>query len=362
VDQLPGLIRHTAAQYIPQVIKPQPRQLTIAITSYCNLRCIGCRYGRDFMPNSELSFAIVRDALDDAKELGFEIVRLYGGEPLLHCELAKMVEHAVTLGLRVYVTTNGILLKEQVDDLYTAGLREITIGFYGVGADYNAYVQRRGQFDRLEESVAYVRQQYGQRVRIGINWLLMRPSCNQAALHQAYQFAEKYDLTMSVDLIHYSLPYFSEGPERVLQFRPEDRPEIEHVLTELIRLKETRPDLIAVDLPLIRSIPDWLTKGPDMRVPCDAYRLAWVGPDGTVQMCYVTFRLGNLHEKRLRDMMFTAAHRQAARDSYALNCPNCHCHASYRIKMHLPSRMTYSRRHAFENEIARASSSLPRLT
>jgi cyclic pyranopterin phosphate synthase len=348
VDQLPGLIRHTAAQYVPGVISPQPRQLTIAITSYCNLRCIGCRYGRDFMPNSELSLAMMRDMLYDAKELGFEIVRLYGGEPLLHRDLPRMVEYAVTLGLRVYVTTNGILLKERVDDLYAAGLRQITIGFYGVGADYNAYVQRREQFARLEESVAYVRRQYGKRLRLALNWLLMRPSCNVDALHHAFRFAQEYDIPMGVDLIHYSLPYFSEGPDRELQFRPEDRPQIERVLNELIHLKQRRPDLIDNDVVAIRSFPDWLLRGPEMRVPCDAYQMVWVGADGTVQMCYVTFKLGNLHEKRLRDMMFTDTHRQAARDAYALNCPNCHCHSSYRIKMHLPSRLMYLKRHSFE--------------
>ena len=52
---------------------------------------------------------------------GSTTVRLYGGEPLLHRDLPKMVEHAVALGLRVDVSTNGILLKEKVDDLYGAG-------------------------------------------------------------------------------------------------------------------------------------------------------------------------------------------------------------------------------------------------
>jgi cyclic pyranopterin phosphate synthase len=55
----------------------------------------------------------------------------------------------------------------------------------------------------------------------------------------------------------------------------------------------------------------------------------------------VTFKLGNLHDKRLREMLFTETHRRAARSAYGLNCPNCHCHASERLKMHLPSRMTY---------------------
>jgi len=352
IQTVPGLLRHTAAQFLPQVIVPQPRKITIAVTSYCNLRCIGCRYGRDFMPNSQLSLACIRDLLDDAKQVGFDEVRFYGGEPLLHADLPHMVEHAVQCGLHPYLTTNGILLKNKIDALYAAGLRRLTIGFYGTGADYNAYVQRRERFSQLEAGVAYLRDRYGSKIEVYINWLLMRPSCNVAALHAAYQFAEKYDLLMRVDLIHYSLPYFSEGPDRELQFRPEDRARIESVVLELIRLKQANPQRFTDSLPHIRSMPDWLTKGPDMRVPCDAYKMIWVGADGTVKMCYVTFTLGNLHQTRLRDLMFTPAHRQAGRDAYELNCPNCHCEASERIPKHLPSRLQYSRMQPFEGDRA----------
>jgi molybdenum cofactor biosynthesis enzyme MoaA len=347
---VPGLIRHTAAQFVPEVITPQPRKVTVAVTSYCNLRCVGCRYGRDFMPNSELPLATVCDLLEDAKQVGFDEVRFYGGEPLLHRELPKMVERAVTLGLHPYVTTNGILLKEKIDDLYSAGLRRITIGFYGVRGKYDSYVQRSDRFSRLEAGVRYLRERYGRKIEVYINWLLMRPSCNVTALHRAYEFAERYNLLMRVDLIHYSLPYFSEGPDRELQFRPGDRQEIERVVTELIRLRQASPQLLTDSLAHLRSIPDWLTKGPDMRVPCDAYRMIWVGADGTVKMCYVTFTLGNLHEKRLREMMFTPAHREAARNAYDLQCPNCHCEASTRIKKHLPSRLRYSGAQPFERQ------------
>ena len=117
-DRRIELLRHTAADYFPQVIQPNTRSLTVAITAYCNLRCIGCRYGRDFMPNAQLPWELARDMFDDAKAAGVEYVRLYGGEPLLHPDLPKMVAHCVKVGLRVYVTTNGILLKDKVDELY----------------------------------------------------------------------------------------------------------------------------------------------------------------------------------------------------------------------------------------------------
>ena len=334
--------RHSVASAIPAVIRAAPRHLEIAITAHCNLRCIGCRYGREFMPGQQLSLPMVRDLLDDAKAAGFEDVRFYGGEPLLHPDLPRMVEHAVGLGLSTYVTTNGMILGERIDDLYAAGLRTINIGYYGTGATYDAYVQRKDRHARLEASLTRVRERYGPAVTLRINWLLMRPSCNLDALHAAWAFAERFDARFQMDLVHYSLPYFTEGPDRMLQFRPEDRTAVELVVSEMVKLQQAHPERLNHTVEGLRSAVDWVMKGPEMRVPCDSHLMMWVGADGTVQQCYVTHRLGNLHERRLRDLLFTAEHQKCARDSFQLNCPNCHCHYDRRVQKHAPSMARYS--------------------
>ena len=92
----------------------------------------------------------------------------------------------------------------------------------------------------------------------------------------------------------------------------------------------------------LRSIPDWLSLGPKMHVPCDAYDLIWVGADGTVQLCDTYFRLGNLHQQRLRQILFGAEHRQACRDAFHLQCPNCSCKANARILKDRVSLQRYS--------------------
>jgi cyclic pyranopterin phosphate synthase len=122
-------VRHAAAAVLPQIIQPEPREIYLTLTANCNLRCVGCRYGRDFMPGSQLPFPMVRDLLDDCKAAGIQNIRLYGGEPLLHKDVVRMVEYSEGLGLHTLLTTNGILLKEKIDALYKAGLRNIGIGF-----------------------------------------------------------------------------------------------------------------------------------------------------------------------------------------------------------------------------------------
>ncbi|MGE3279603.1 MAG: radical SAM/SPASM domain-containing protein [Alphaproteobacteria bacterium] len=336
-----GLWQHTAARIAPRLIGARPRKLTVAVTAHCNLRCVGCRYGRDFMPGEQLPYPVVHRLLTDAKAAGMETVRLYGGEPLLHPDLPAMIKHAVGLGLSPYVTTNGLLLRQKIDQLHEAGLRTLTIGFYGVGDDYDRYVQRDGRYRRLEDSIAFVRERYGSEISIQLNFLLSRSSCNPDALTQAWDFARRYDLEVQLDLIHYSLPYFTMGPDRELQFEPSDRDAIMTFVDSVVKLKMQEPDRIRESMLSILSIPSWLLKGPDMAVPCDAHKLIWVGADGTVKLCYVTFVLGNLHEKPLSEMLFTAEHRNAARDAFLLNCPNCHCERESRILKHAPSRREF---------------------
>jgi len=343
LDSYYDLARHTTAAVLPQIIQPDPQEIFITLTANCNLRCIGCKYGRDFMPGAQLPFTLVRDLLEDCSAFGIRSVRLYGGEPLLYKELTRVVQQAVNLGLHPWLTTNGILLKEKIDDLYAAGLRKISIGFYGTGEEYNAYVQRPEKYAQMERGIAYLRERYGLNIDLTLGWLLMRPTGNLDAVREMWRIAEQYSAPVVVSLVHYSLPYFTEGPDRELQFRDdEDRAAIEGVVKELIRFKQLRPEMLRQSLMSLRSIPDWLLKGPGMKVPCDRYRLLWVGANGVVQMCYVTFVLGNLHQERLSQMLFSEKHREAARDAFQLKCPNCHCSYPTRIESHLPSHLRYS--------------------
>ena len=195
-----GLLHHTAAQINPNLIKARPKRLTVAVTAHCNLRCLGCRYGRDFMVGEQLPLQKVKELLSDAKDAGVELVRLYGGEPLLHPDLPEMVRHTVKLGMALYVTTNGILLKQKIEGLYDAGLRNLSIGFYGTSNDYNEYVQRRDAYHKLEEGVSAIRARYGSAVSLQLNFLIMRSSCNLLALHAAWEFANRYNMGFHIDL------------------------------------------------------------------------------------------------------------------------------------------------------------------
>lgn len=335
-------LKHRVAERLPALIRPEPRQLTVAITAACNLKCIGCRYGRDFMLGERLSLETVRDMVDDGAAAGINRVRYFGGEPLLHPDLPAMIRHATDKGIDVYITTNALLLGRRIDELWNAGLRWLSMGFYGVEQEYNEYTQRDGHFHKLRASLDSVRQRYGERLKIQLNWVILKNTCNLEALQRAWDFALEYDCYFHLDLYGYSIPFFSDGPNNELVFEPSDRPAAEAVAQRLIELRREQPRRFPQPEPFLRSIPDWLLLGADMRVPCDAYQLIWVGADGSVQLCDSHFPLGNLNEQRLSEILGTEQHKQASRDAFALNCPNCTCKCDSRIMKHAASLAKYS--------------------
>lgn len=342
IDIVVDRTRHAIAKQTVKVIKPEPRKIFITLTANCDNRCKGCHYGREFMKGHQLPLETVTNLLDDAKTLGIERVRLYGGEPLLHKKLPEIVQHCSELGLNYWMTTNGVRLQKKIDALYDAGLRNLSIGLYGTGEDYDAYVQKNNQFEKVEAGIRYTRERYGSDITMNLDWLLMKPTGTVEKLNEMLTLSQRYEMPFYVNLIHYSLPYFTGPEESELQFTPEDKPHLEEIVQKLLAFKQKRPDLVKNSEPGLRSIPDWILKGPNMRVPCTGYRLIWIGADGTVQMCYVTFKLGNLHEKRLTELLYTPKHDQAAQDAFNLNCPNCHCMYDARTIRHGPTLKQYT--------------------
>ena len=341
LDESLSRAHHALAERFPAAVRPAPRQITIAITARCNLRCIGCRYERDFMLGAELPLALVKDALADARAAGVHRARFFGGEPLLHPDLPAMVREARALGLDAYLTTNGLLLGKRVAELREAGLAWLTIGFYGIGDEYDRYAQRPGSFAALRASLAETRARAGAALEIQLNWVLSRRSGSVRDLEAAWALAEEFGLHFSVDPVSETIPFFA-NPGRDLHFEPEHESALREVSAALVRLKADHPGRLPQSAETLRALPDLLLRPREARVPCDAYELVWIGADGSIQLCDTAFPLGNLHATRLRDVLFGPAHCAAARAGFRLQCPACHCKIDSRIRRHGPSRRRWS--------------------
>jgi cyclic pyranopterin phosphate synthase len=111
------------------------RDLRVSVTDRCNFRCVYCMprevFGRDyaFLDRRELlTFEEIARLARLFVGHGVEKVRLTGGEPLLRCELERLVAMLAAIpGLDLTLTTNGSLLARQARALKEAGLRRVTV-------------------------------------------------------------------------------------------------------------------------------------------------------------------------------------------------------------------------------------------
>jgi cyclic pyranopterin phosphate synthase len=128
--------------------------LRISVTDRCNIRCFYCMPSENvqFMPRRDLlTFEEIEQFVRIVQPLGVDKLRLTGGEPLVRRDLPRLVEKLVSIpGIRdVGMTTNGILLAEQAQDLYNAGLRRINVSLDALSAEKFEQITRREGYERV---------------------------------------------------------------------------------------------------------------------------------------------------------------------------------------------------------------------
>ncbi len=106
--------------------------LRVSITDRCNLRCLYCAPGglvpklahEDILRYEEI-LRIIRIGVG----LGISKVRLTGGEPLMRAGVYDFLEELVALdGLTdISLTTNGVMLHENIEKIEAAGIKRINI-------------------------------------------------------------------------------------------------------------------------------------------------------------------------------------------------------------------------------------------
>jgi cyclic pyranopterin phosphate synthase len=131
--------------------------LRISLTDHCNLRCIYCMpEDQTFRPNPELmqddEIALLTRLFAG---LGFDKVRLTGGEPTVRNRVVEIVRSiASTPGIEsVSMTTNGILLKKLAGPLAQAGLKRVNVSIDTLDADKFQRLTRWGKLQDVWDGI-----------------------------------------------------------------------------------------------------------------------------------------------------------------------------------------------------------------
>ena len=128
--------------------------LRISVTDKCNLRCVYCmpERGLTWLPKADiLSYEEIAQLVRAAASVGVRSVRLSGGEPLIRKDLARLVEELAAIdGIEdIALSTNGLLLEEQIDALVSAGLKRVNVSLDTLREDRFLEIARRPGLDRV---------------------------------------------------------------------------------------------------------------------------------------------------------------------------------------------------------------------
>lgn len=141
------MIRENRVKYqcnIPWLILFDP-------TSACNMHCVGCWAG-EYGNKNNLSFEDMDKIVTQGKELGVYLYMLTGGEPLVRKNVAQLVAGLkATPGIRrVTLTTNAVLLAEQLSALLDAGLDSVNISLDTLRPEVFRQITARDDFAAVQ--------------------------------------------------------------------------------------------------------------------------------------------------------------------------------------------------------------------
>jgi cyclic pyranopterin phosphate synthase len=132
--------------------------LRISVTDKCNLRCVYCmpEHGLPWLPKADiLSYEEIAQLVRAAASAGVRSIRLSGGEPLVRKDLSRLVAEIAEIdGIEdIALSTNGLLLEEQLDALLAAGLKRVNISLDTLREDRFFEIARRPGLDRVLSAI-----------------------------------------------------------------------------------------------------------------------------------------------------------------------------------------------------------------
>jgi cyclic pyranopterin phosphate synthase len=152
----PGSVERSILKQLTDSYQRKMDYLRISVTDRCNFRCQYCM-PEDIQFQDKSHILTLEEMLTFAEaclQVGVTKVRVTGGEPLVRRGVVWFVEQLKALGFdEVTMTTNGFLLKENLEGLVEAGLDRINVSLDTLQPEKFQFITRRNHFEKVWESV-----------------------------------------------------------------------------------------------------------------------------------------------------------------------------------------------------------------
>ncbi len=133
--------------------------LQIHATRQCNLSCAHCYSLSSPSERDALSPELVCRLIEDAAQLGFNVVSLSGGEPLIYAGLDEVIATAAACGSRVNLVSNGILISSPRYERHAGRFSVVALSLDGLPERHNAIRGSAKSFEQVKAAAAILREQ-----------------------------------------------------------------------------------------------------------------------------------------------------------------------------------------------------------
>src|ERR1700678_2595324 len=145
----------TASYVISQRLKggkQSPFVLMLEPLLRCNLACAGC--GKIQYPAHVLKKQLSpEECFRAVYECGAPMVRIPGGEPLMHPQMAEIVKGLVARKKYIYLCTNALLLKEKLHEFKRSKYLTCSLHMDGEREHHDFSVCREGTYEKAVEAI-----------------------------------------------------------------------------------------------------------------------------------------------------------------------------------------------------------------
>ena len=115
----------------------------------CNLQCLHCYSDSGPRVSEQLDIDVLRRVISDAASIGYMVLSVSGGEPLLYSALGEVLRAAHVAGMATTVTTNGMLLDQRQLEILASDCDLIAISLDGTPESHNFMRNSPRAFDGM---------------------------------------------------------------------------------------------------------------------------------------------------------------------------------------------------------------------
>lgn len=179
------------------------------VTKACNLRCIHCYAKADNSPDpDELTTKEGFKLLEDLSEFGCPVILFSGGEPLIRPDILDLIQKGVKSGLRVVISTNGVL----IDEVMAKELKKLGVSYVGISLDgwKEVHDKFRGVKGSFEKVIYAVEACIRENLKVGLRFTMSK--LNAKEIPKVFDLVEELKIPR---ICFYHLVYSGRGSKLI---------------------------------------------------------------------------------------------------------------------------------------------------